>query len=80
MTTPTKLERLADILLDAACQSPAEAGEELSTKEKVEIFKAVAAWYLGVRKAKKGEPDDTDSGETFAALQQRINGKGIMPQ
>lgn len=73
-TTREKLEALANALLDDAL-SP---DSEMPTKEKVEIFKPVAIWYLGVRKAKKGEPDDESKGETFESLRERINGgKGL---
>lgn len=79
MTVQIKLERLADTLLNAACENALadEGGEELTTKEKVEIFKAVTAWYLGERKSRKPDPDDTDSGGTFADLQRKINGKTV---
>lgn len=70
-TTHAKLEALANALLDDALDQG-----DMPTKEKVEIFKPVSLWYLGVQKAKKGEPGDPEPGGTFQDIQERINGKG----
>lgn len=83
MTIATQLEKLASLLLSAATEESlpgvmAEShpdNEELTTKEKVEIFKAVSAWHLGVSKTKKGDADDDLSG-TFTEMKHKINGKG----
>lgn len=43
----------------------------LETKEKVDIFKAASAWYLGSVKVEK--PKDTDDGSpTFDSLKERL--------
>ena len=52
-----------------------DGGEGMGLKEKIDIFKATSAWYLGLRKRPKDD-DEQESGETFAALRSRINGKG----
>jgi hypothetical protein len=74
-TTRTKLEALANALLDdALAMGPDKTGD------KVEIFKPVSLWYLGIQKAKKGEPDDPDPGGTFEDIQRRVNGNGVVKQ
>ena len=70
-TTHAKLEALANALLDDALSQ-----KDMATKEKVEIFKPVSLWYLGIQKAKKGEPGEPEPGGTFADIQKRINGHG----
>lgn len=82
MSVKRKLDSMAESLIDEA-MADIQVGEEeeatfekrMPIKERVDIFKAASAWYLGNRKASKGEPDETDEGGTFAELQQRINGK-----
>ena len=83
MNLKSQLDQLAEILLNAACvaappaSKPADGTEEMTVKERVDIFKATAAYYLGVKKSRKGDPGDDSLAGTFADLQQRINGKGI---
>ncbi len=74
MTIQQQLEALAESLIVEAMKPTEAGGAAMPTKERVDIFKATSAWYLGVRKI--GRPDsDDDTGGTFAELQQRINGK-----
>lgn len=72
MTLEQKLNAMAEALVDEA----SHATTDLVTKEKVDIFKATSAWYLGMRKAMKGVTDDADAEGTFSALRERVNGKG----
>ncbi len=75
MSVKKKLDTMAESLIDEAMKPLVEGVPVLSTKEKVDIFKAATAWYLGNRKANKGESDEPGEGGTFAELRQRINGK-----
>jgi len=73
MTLKSDLNALAHELVKKA----RSAGEgTLLPKERVEIFKAASAWYLGVTKVdKKGTDDDPASpAETFDSLRKRLNG------
>lgn len=74
-TIQTKLNKLAEQLLDEATRSPKKGGEPaLATKERVEIFKAASAWELGITKAKKGEDDPGGAESSFNAIRDRVNG------
>ena len=75
MSVKRKLDTMAESLIDDAMKPIEEGVTPLTTKERVDIFKAATAWYLGNRKASKGESDDSEEGGTFADLQRRINGK-----
>lgn len=76
MSTREKLNALAESLLDAALA----ADSKMPTKERVEIFKPVSLWYLGVTKGKKGDPEDLVVSGTFDELRDKINGKEAMKQ
>ena len=69
MNLETKLDGIASQMLDEA--------KKLTGKDRVEIFKAVSGWYLGMERGKKkkdpGESSD-DSG-TFERLRKKINGE-----
>jgi hypothetical protein len=75
-TTRDKIELLAEALLDDALK----AENSMTTKERVEIFKPVSLWYLGIQKAKKGDPEESGAGGTFDELRQKINGKEVTKQ
>jgi hypothetical protein len=75
MSVKRKLDTMAESLIDEAMKPAEEGVTPLTTKERVDIFKVASAWYLGNRKASKGESDDPEEGGTFADLQRRINGK-----
>ena len=72
MTLQDQLDALARMLIKEASNPKTD----LVTKEKVEIFKATAAWALG--NAKKKLPEDDDPAATFEALRTKINGKGVV--
>lgn len=75
MSVKRKLDTMAESLIDEAMKPAGEGVPAMTPKEKVDIFKAASAWYLGNRKASKGESDDSETGETFADIQRRINGR-----
>lgn len=73
MTLKEKINALAESLLDSAYDVE-------TTKEQVEIFKAAITWYLGARKADKGDDGEESAGGTFDDLRQKINGTGVVKQ
>ena len=79
-TTRGKLEALANALLDDALTAGQGENPQMTTKDKVEIFKPVAIWYLGVQKAKKSDADDPGGDGTFEDLRKQINGNGVAKQ
>jgi hypothetical protein len=72
MSIHKSLEALAQSLIDKA-NAPET---KMEVKEQVDIFKATSAWYLGMRKAAKNEPDEPGEGGTFEDLREKVNGKG----
>jgi hypothetical protein len=71
MTLEDQLNALAQSLV-----RDADTDMEMPVKDKVDIFKAAATWYLGLRKGQK--QDDDAPGESFENLRNRINGKGAV--
>lgn len=78
MKLQDQLESVAQQLLEEAMKPGTAKKPGLSTKEKVDIFKATSTWYLGVKKANKGESDDDDAGSSFQDLRRRINPNGAV--
>lgn len=75
MSIPKQLSEMAEALIADAMSKDSK----MTAKEKVDIFKAASAWYLGVRKARQKDGDDPgDGSETFEALRERINGNGAI--
>ena len=73
MSLKSDLNSLAAELVKQARTTP-----DLETKEKVDIFKAASAWYLGSVKVEKPKDTDEDS-PTFDTLRSRVGlGKGAV--
>lgn len=63
----TSLEKVAADLL-------AKVDSIESIHDRLDIFKAVSAFYLGTAKVKGAKPEEDTTGTTFGAIRNRVNG------
>ena len=64
-----KLNEMAGQIMDAAMMSAGSEAVPLETK--VDVFKAVSAYYLGVSKVKPKEPDEAPTA-SFGEFRRKI--------
>lgn len=70
-----------ELLLEAIDTNRAGGEGSLTSKDRVDIFKATSLWHLGLnRKPTTPEEPDGKGGETFDKIAKRINGKGAVHQ
>ena len=76
MSIKDDIDGLGSELLSAARAKPKKGEEPMHSREKVDIFKAVSAWYLGSTKMKPSdeENDITPRPGSFDTIRQRVNG------
>ncbi|MDE2097082.1 MAG: hypothetical protein KGL39_07535 [Patescibacteria group bacterium] len=75
----TNLDKLALKMIDDVSGDPRQMGEEgiepaVTPGYRLEVFKAVSQYYIGVIKAKnKVTSDDDDSGSNFSDIRKRLH-------